>query len=168
MKSNPVGWFEIYVKDMKRAKAFYEVVFQTKLEKLDTPAGDISEMWSFPMQQNGAGAAGALVSMEGGPFGERHHRLFRVRRLLGRGRPRPACGRQGDEGEILDRSIRLHHPGHGRRRQRHRHPLDAVSGAATGEVHRVRPPHRTVTGMSSAILAGALPSLVVSSAIFST
>ena len=69
MKSNPVGWFEIYVKDMKRAKAFYEVVFQTKLEKLDTPAGDVSEMWSFPTQQSAAGAAGALVSMEGGPSG---------------------------------------------------------------------------------------------------
>lgn len=25
--SNPVGWFEIYVQDMPRAKAFYEGVF---------------------------------------------------------------------------------------------------------------------------------------------
>ena len=24
---NPVGWFEIYVNDMPRAKAFYEQVF---------------------------------------------------------------------------------------------------------------------------------------------
>ncbi|MBM4231128.1 MAG: VOC family protein, partial [Gammaproteobacteria bacterium] len=28
MNSNPVGWFEIYVQDMPRAKAFYEAVFQ--------------------------------------------------------------------------------------------------------------------------------------------
>jgi uncharacterized protein len=32
MKNNPVGWFEIYVQDMPRAKAFYEAVFQGKLE----------------------------------------------------------------------------------------------------------------------------------------
>ena len=32
MKSNPVGWFEIYVQDMPRAKAFYEAVFQGTLE----------------------------------------------------------------------------------------------------------------------------------------
>jgi predicted enzyme related to lactoylglutathione lyase len=25
--NNPVGWFEIYVDDMPRAKAFYETVF---------------------------------------------------------------------------------------------------------------------------------------------
>ena len=31
---NPVGWFEIYVQDMKRAKAFYEGVFGFKLDKL--------------------------------------------------------------------------------------------------------------------------------------
>ena len=28
---NPVGWFEIYVNDMPRAKAFYESVFEQKL-----------------------------------------------------------------------------------------------------------------------------------------
>jgi predicted enzyme related to lactoylglutathione lyase len=28
MLSNPVNWFEIYVQDMVRAKAFYEGVFQ--------------------------------------------------------------------------------------------------------------------------------------------
>ena len=30
--SNPVGWFEIYVQDMKRAKAFYEGVLGLKLQ----------------------------------------------------------------------------------------------------------------------------------------
>ena len=31
MKTNPVGWFEIYVEDMDRAKLFYESVFKVKL-----------------------------------------------------------------------------------------------------------------------------------------
>jgi predicted enzyme related to lactoylglutathione lyase len=26
MKTNPVGWFEIYIQDMDRAKKFYESV----------------------------------------------------------------------------------------------------------------------------------------------
>jgi hypothetical protein len=63
MKQNPVGWFEIYVQDMARAKKFYESVFDGKLEKLNS-TGDL-EMWSFPMQNNQMGAAGALVKMEG-------------------------------------------------------------------------------------------------------
>ena len=34
MPSNPVGWFEIYVQDMPRARAFYESVFAVQLQKL--------------------------------------------------------------------------------------------------------------------------------------
>src|SRR5690349_4131674 len=59
---NPVGWFEIYVNDMARAKAFYETVLNLKLERLETPE---IEMMSFPMQPGGSGASGALVRMEG-------------------------------------------------------------------------------------------------------
>jgi hypothetical protein len=66
MKQNPVGWFEIYVQDMARAKKFYESVFDGKLDKLGS--SDI-EMWSFPMQNNQMGAAGALVNMPGVPSG---------------------------------------------------------------------------------------------------
>ncbi|MFZ1574149.1 MAG: VOC family protein [Chromatiaceae bacterium] len=66
MKSNPVGWFEIYVQDMGRAKAFYDCVFAVQLQKLESP--DL-EMWAFPMQENGPGAMGALVRMEGCPSG---------------------------------------------------------------------------------------------------
>ncbi len=62
MNPNPVGWFEIYVQDMERAKAFYEAVFQGKLEQIPTP--DL-EMWAFPMSEQGYGAAGALAKMEG-------------------------------------------------------------------------------------------------------
>jgi predicted enzyme related to lactoylglutathione lyase len=64
--SNPVIWFEIYVQDMNRARRFYETVLQLKLEKLDSPG---IEMWAFPMQQDGAGAAGSLVHMPGAPSG---------------------------------------------------------------------------------------------------
>jgi len=36
MRNNPVGWFEIYVDDMPRAKRFYEAVFGVPLTKLDS------------------------------------------------------------------------------------------------------------------------------------
>lgn len=68
MKGNPVGWFEIYVKDMQRAKAFYESMLAVKLDKLESPDKTI-EMWAFPMQQDGVGAAGSLAKMQGGPSG---------------------------------------------------------------------------------------------------
>lgn len=60
--NNVVGWFEIYVQDMERAKAFYERVFEARLEKIESP--DV-EMWTFPMQDKAPGAAGALVKMDG-------------------------------------------------------------------------------------------------------
>lgn len=60
---NPVDWFEIYVDDMSRAKAFYEQVFEVQLSKL----GDSGiEMFAFPMAQGDEyGATGALVRMPG-------------------------------------------------------------------------------------------------------
>jgi predicted enzyme related to lactoylglutathione lyase len=66
MENNPVGWFEIYVQEMDRAKKFYESVFQVKLERLNNPE---IEMWSFPMSMDLWGASGALVKMEGFPSG---------------------------------------------------------------------------------------------------
>jgi uncharacterized protein len=62
MTNNPVGWFEIYVQDMNRAKTFYESVFDVQLSKLDSPG---MEIWGFPMQQDRYGAPGALVRMPG-------------------------------------------------------------------------------------------------------
>jgi hypothetical protein len=59
---NPVRWFEIYVQDMARAKAFYESVFRVKLEKLNSES---IEMWGFPMTRDEWGASGSLVKMEG-------------------------------------------------------------------------------------------------------
>lgn len=65
MHMNAVGWFEIYVEDMERAKAFYQAVFNTTLEKIgDEPKVDI-EMWGFPSSMEQYGAAGALAKMEG-------------------------------------------------------------------------------------------------------
>jgi uncharacterized protein len=70
MAMNSVGWFEIYVKDMPRAKAFYEAVFDRKMEKLgESGAPGISDMWVFPGKSDNAGATGALVKMENGPSG---------------------------------------------------------------------------------------------------
>ena len=59
---NIVGWFEIYVQDMNRAKGFYESVFATRLERLDSPG---VEMWAFSRSPERPGAPGALLKMEG-------------------------------------------------------------------------------------------------------
>lgn len=74
MKSNPVVHFEIYVQDMERAKAFYEAVLGTKLEKMPAPTpGAQMDMWFFPMDKetgmSSYGAGGMLVKMEGAPSG---------------------------------------------------------------------------------------------------
>ncbi len=66
MAHNPVGWFEIYVQDMERARKFYTAVLQVKLERL---GGTELEMWAFPMHMGNAGASGALVKMPGFPSG---------------------------------------------------------------------------------------------------
>ena len=69
MKHNPVVWFEIYVADMARAKAFYEAVLQVQLTPLPTPAGDASasgmQMLAFPAEMTQGGAGGTLVKMDG-------------------------------------------------------------------------------------------------------
>lgn len=67
---NPVGWFEIYVSDMNRAKAFYEAMLEVKLEKLPSSNPSI-QMLAFPMRAADEcggelpGACGALAKMEG-------------------------------------------------------------------------------------------------------
>lgn len=66
MTKNPVGWFEIYVEDMDRAKQFYESVFELKLEKLNSVEFD---MWGFPMVMDGSGASGSLIKIDGCPAG---------------------------------------------------------------------------------------------------
>ncbi len=58
-KINTIDWFEIPVKDMIRAKKFYENVFQIELKKVDMPD---SEMLMFPGHEDDHyGAMGALI-----------------------------------------------------------------------------------------------------------
>ncbi|MEZ6087148.1 MAG: VOC family protein [Pirellulaceae bacterium] len=64
MRTNPVGWFEIYVDDLDRATKFYETVLATKLEKLESPV-DSLQMMAFPMAMETQGAPGALCRMDG-------------------------------------------------------------------------------------------------------
>ena len=59
-KANAIGWFDIYVNDMKRATTFYETVLKQKLEKIADPTGE-TEMMSFSGDMKSYGASGALV-----------------------------------------------------------------------------------------------------------
>jgi len=70
MESNPVAWFEIYVQDVQRAKAFYETVFKRKLERVDvSEINPEIEMWFFQMDMEKPGASGALIKMPDTPTG---------------------------------------------------------------------------------------------------
>lgn len=72
MQINPVGWFEIYVQDMPRARAFYEGMLSSRLSAMTNPDAATfanMEMWAFPSSMESYGAAGALVRMEGCPSG---------------------------------------------------------------------------------------------------
>ena len=70
---NPVGWFEIYVQDLARARTFYETVLAIKMDDLPTPGEEEGlKMVSFSMHENTmtqTGASGALCQMEGMPSG---------------------------------------------------------------------------------------------------
>ncbi|UKM66332.1 VOC family protein [Flavobacteriaceae bacterium GSB9] len=61
MKHNMVGWFEIPVSDMDRAKAFYETVFKVKIDIHDF--GGMLMGW-FPFSEGKEGAAGTLIKQE--------------------------------------------------------------------------------------------------------
>jgi len=63
MKTNMVGWFEIPVTKMSRAKTFYEVVFGINIK--EEQFGDTLMGW-FPTSKNtdAKGASGSLVQNE--------------------------------------------------------------------------------------------------------
>lgn len=63
IKRNVVGWFEIYVEDMKRARDFYSHVFQYD-EFIDL-SGGAEQMFAFPWVMDGEFASGALVKAPG-------------------------------------------------------------------------------------------------------
>lgn len=65
MRANPIGWFEIYAADLKRAQAFYEKVFDGPLERMEVPGGfNGLEMLAFPADYTLCGAPGALCKMD--------------------------------------------------------------------------------------------------------
>jgi len=60
-QANPVNWFEIPVNDLKRAKEFYEYVFNFELSLPET--GRLKMAW-FPMSMDAPGATGTLVKAD--------------------------------------------------------------------------------------------------------
>lgn len=58
MNKNVVGWFEIPVKDMERAKKFYSSVFQLELTEFPMPG---IRMAMFPFSHELPGSPGSLV-----------------------------------------------------------------------------------------------------------
>jgi predicted enzyme related to lactoylglutathione lyase len=66
---NPVGWFELYVHDIERAKMFYEKVLGVPLTQLKQSGNSLENMWAFPMNRDGSGATGAIAKMDGAPVG---------------------------------------------------------------------------------------------------
>jgi len=59
--TNPVGWFEIPVDNMPRAKAFYAHTLAIELQ--DQQMGEVQMAW-FPMLEDGYGTTGSLVAGE--------------------------------------------------------------------------------------------------------
>lgn len=63
---SPIVWFEIYVNDLKRARSFYEKVFETVLSPLGNPAEDNLRMLAFPGGMDvEEKTSGALVHVKG-------------------------------------------------------------------------------------------------------
>ncbi len=67
---NPVGWFEIYVSDMARARAFYESMLHIRMQPLPAPESmedGTFEMLMFPsdMEHQAPGSGGTLCRMDG-------------------------------------------------------------------------------------------------------
>lgn len=60
---NPVGWFDLYVSDLKRATRFYEKVLARTLSPLGDPTGE-TRMMAFAADMAAYGAGGALVASE--------------------------------------------------------------------------------------------------------
>lgn len=59
-----VGWFDIYVDDIERARAFYETVLDTTLSPMTDPNDPTAEMLAFGDDFTSHGAGGALVKLD--------------------------------------------------------------------------------------------------------
>src|SRR5688572_14268462 len=99
MINNPVGWFEIYVQDMQRAKAFYENVFGLKLARLD---GTGVEMWGVSDATRALWRPGRLGADAGFSVGrKRCSRVLHLRRLRSGGGESREFRRTDREGQVL-------------------------------------------------------------------
>ena len=56
MAHNPVNWFEIYVQDLDKAKAFYEAMLGSELSPLAGGPDDGLSMLAFPADPQNPGA----------------------------------------------------------------------------------------------------------------
>jgi uncharacterized protein len=59
-----IGWFDIYVEDMERARAFYETVLDTTLAPMGDPNDPTAQMRAFGDDFTSHGAGGALVKLQ--------------------------------------------------------------------------------------------------------
>ncbi|MES3017500.1 MAG: VOC family protein [Bacteroidota bacterium] len=70
MNENIVCWFEIYVKDLERAKKFYNAVLGTNFVDMPSPDGSSDmKMAAFSSMEN-QGVSGALIEMPGTKEGD--------------------------------------------------------------------------------------------------
>lgn len=65
LQMNPVCWFEIYVRDMERAKIFYSTVLKQDITDCapESMGAEDMKMAFFPSAMNVPNASGALVQM---------------------------------------------------------------------------------------------------------
>ena len=61
MEHNMIGWFEIPVNNMDRAKAFYDTLFNINIQVQDF--GGVLMGW-FPFAEGKSGASGSLIKHE--------------------------------------------------------------------------------------------------------
>ena len=64
-KFNPVGWFEIYVQDLDRAKKFYEEVLNINLSPIEGSPEVKMLGFSDTDAMDKPGSTGALIKMDG-------------------------------------------------------------------------------------------------------
>lgn len=67
MDKNIICWFEIYVKDINRAKKFYQDVLGLNIRDMPTPgeAGEMKMASFSSMEETGMGVSGALIEVPG-------------------------------------------------------------------------------------------------------
>lgn len=73
MNENIICWFEIYVKDIERAKKFYSAVLGTKFIDSGAPGDSPESMkMAFFSPMENQGVSGALIEMAGTKEGDGH------------------------------------------------------------------------------------------------